>query len=131
MPRIMLIRIVVLAGLSISLDVVCPGQELKPRPADSNANAITTSQTPQETPVVTEPVVVPMTVGTGSPIKVALDEEVRVRKVGQPIHGKTTEPVYAFDKLLIPIGTVVNGRVSAIDLVSKKLRIMQATDGNF
>jgi len=56
---------------------------------------------------------------------------VRVREVGQAIHGKTTEPVYAFDKLLIPVGTVVNGKVSAIDAVPKKVRTLDAADGNF
>ena len=74
---------------------------------------------------------VPMSVAAGTPIKVALDAEVRVREVGQAIHGKTTEPVYAFDKLLIPVGTVVNGKVSGIDAVPKKLRTMDAMDGNF
>jgi len=62
---------------------------------------------------------------------VALDSEVRVREVGQAIHGKTVEPVYAFDKLLIPAGTVVNGKVSEIDGVPAKTRVMDATDGNF
>jgi hypothetical protein len=74
---------------------------------------------------------VPMSVAAGTPIKVALDAEVRVREAGQAIHGKTTEPVYAFDKLLIPVGTVVNGKVSAIDGVSKKVRTLEAMDGNF
>jgi hypothetical protein len=77
------------------------------------------------------PVMVPMSVAAGTPIKVALDAEVRVREVGQAIHGKTTEPVYAFDKLLIPVGTVVNGKVSGIDAVPKKVRTMDAMDGNF
>jgi hypothetical protein len=72
-----------------------------------------------------------MSVTAGTPIKVALDSEVRVREVGQAIHGKTTEPVYAFDKLLIPMGTVVNGKISAIDAVPKKVRTLDATDGNF
>jgi hypothetical protein len=62
---------------------------------------------------------------------VALDSEVRVREVGQAIHGKTVEPVYAFDKLLIPAGTVVNGKVSEIDGVPAKTRVMDATDGSF
>jgi hypothetical protein len=51
--------------------------------------------------------------------------------VGQAIHGRTVEPVYAFDKLLIPAGTKVNGKVSAIDPVPGKTRVVQATDGNF
>jgi hypothetical protein len=72
-----------------------------------------------------------MSVPSGTPIKVALDSEVRIREVGQPIHGKTTEPVYAFDKLLIPVGTPVNGRVSAIDAVPKKIRTLEAMDANF
>ena len=55
----------------------------------------------------------------------------RVREVGQAIHRRTTEPVYAFDKLLIPAGTVVNGKISAIDGVPAKIWVMDATDGNF
>jgi hypothetical protein len=51
--------------------------------------------------------------------------------VGQVLRGKTTEPVFAFDKLLIPAGTVVNGKVSAIDGVPGKTRVLDATDGNF
>jgi hypothetical protein len=77
------------------------------------------------------PVTVPMSVPSGTPIKVALDSEVRIREVGQPIHGKTTEPIYAFDKLLIPVGTPVNGKVSAIESVPKKIRTLQALDANF
>src|ERR1700731_310120 len=63
-----------------------------------------------------------VTLGVGTPIKVAIDSDVRVRKVGQAIQCRTTEPVYAFDKLLIPVGMVVNGKVSAIDSVPKMVR---------
>jgi hypothetical protein len=77
------------------------------------------------------PIVMPMIVEAGTPIKVAIDSEVRIRAAGQTIQGKTTEPVYAFDKLLIPVGTVVNGKVSAIDPVPKMTRTMQAANGNF
>jgi hypothetical protein len=115
--------------LAVSLSgSVSAGQELKTRPpadAQPKENA-TTSRDATE-----QPVMVPMNVPSGTPIKVALDSEVRVREVGQAIHGKTTEPVYAFDKLLIPVGTVVNGKVSAIDGVPKMARTMQATNGNF
>src|SRR6202023_3811960 len=76
-------------------------------------------------------VTVPMSVPSSASIKVAHHSEVRIREVGQSIHGKTTEPVYAFDKLLIPVGTVVNGKVSAIDAVPKKVRTLDAMDGNF
>src|SRR5690242_7631881 len=77
------------------------------------------------------PTVLPMNVVAGVPIKVVLDSEVRVRSVGQPVHGKTAEPVYVFDKLLIPAGAAVNGKISAIDPPSGKRRALDATDGNF
>jgi hypothetical protein len=72
-----------------------------------------------------------MSVPAGTPIKVALESDVRIRKVGQPIQGKTMEPVYAFDKLLIPVGTTVTGKISGIDAVGKKRRTLEAMDGNF
>jgi hypothetical protein len=77
------------------------------------------------------PVQLDMSAPAGTPIKVALDSEVRIREVGQPIHGKTMEPVYAFDKLLIPVGTTVIGKISGIDPVAKKRRILDAMDGKF
>lgn len=74
---------------------------------------------------------IPLTVPTGTPLKVVLDKEVRIRKVGQPIHGKVVEPVYAFDKLVVPAGTEVVGKVSEIEVVSKKLRTVAAMNANF
>ncbi len=101
------------------------GQTLKARPAEPTPQP--SNSVPLPAPVSS----IPLTVLPGTPLKIALDSEVRVREVGQAIHGKTTEPVYAFDKLLIPAGTVVNGKVSAIDGVPAKTRVMDATDGNF
>jgi hypothetical protein len=65
------------------------------------------------------PTLIPLSVPTGTPLKVALDQEVRVRNVGQPVHGKVVEPVYAFDKLVVPAGTEVIGKISAIDKCEK------------
>lgn len=75
--------------------------------------------------------VIALTVPAGTPLKVALDQEVRLREVGQPVHGKILEPVYAFDKLLIPAGSEVTGKVSAIANVSKKARTIAAMNANF
>ena len=77
-------------------------QTLKPRPprgTQQNEEAPGTQTEPNK--VDASPVMMPMNVDVGTPIKVAIDSEVRIRAVGQIIHGKTTEPVYAFDKLLI------------------------------
>jgi hypothetical protein len=121
------------AGLAVSLcSDVSSAQTLRPRPpADPATNGSSQSSDKTAEDAGNEPLIVPMSVAAGTPLKVALDSEVRIRTVGQAIHGKTTEPVYAFDKLLIPLGTAVNGKVSAIDAVPGKVRTLEAMDGNF
>ncbi len=74
---------------------------------------------------------IPLTVPSGTPLKVALDKEVRIRNTGQPVHGKLVEPVYAFDKLLIPVGTEVLGKIAEIEGVSKKRRTTAAMNADF
>src|SRR5260221_587775 len=56
-----------------------------------------------------------MTVPNGAPLQIALDKEVRVRKVGEPITGRVMQPVYIFDHLVIPVGTAATGRISSIN----------------
>jgi hypothetical protein len=102
------------------------GQTLKIRPAEPQPPA-DSIQIMTSAPLLT----VPMSVSAGTPIKVALDSQVRIQEVGQIVHGKTTEPVYAFDKLLIPAGTAVNGRIAAIDGVPKMVRVQNALNANF
>ncbi len=74
---------------------------------------------------------IPLTVPAGTPLKLALDKEVRVRKVGQLIHAKLTEPVYAFDKVVVPQGAEVDGKVTSIAAVSKKIRTLAAMNADF
>ena len=71
-----------------------------------------------------------LTVAEGTALQVVLDREVRIRKVGQPIHGRLVEPVYAFDKLVLPIGTEVAGHISQIESVSAGRRTLVALDAN-
>lgn len=58
---------------------------------------------------------VALSVPSGTPLQVALDREVRVKKVGQPVQGHLMQPVYAFDRLVLPLGTRVQGHISKID----------------
>src|ERR1035438_775461 len=62
------------------------------KPASANAAPLAPQQT------------VDLTVAKGSPLQVALDEEVRIKKVGQSVHGRIVEPVYAFDHIVAPVG---------------------------
>jgi hypothetical protein len=70
-------------------------------------------------------------VSVGVPLPVVLDKEVRIKKTGQPIHGKIAEPVYAFDKLVVPAGSEVTGSVTQIAGVPALKRTLAALDANF
>jgi hypothetical protein len=123
-------------GLTVLMVGICSvvnvAQTLRPRPpGGTQQNSDLPAGQVERKSVDDVPIVMPMTVEAGTPIKVAIDSEVRIRAVGQTIQGKTTEPVYVFDKLLIPLGTLVNGKVSAIDPVPKMIRTMQAANGDF
>lgn len=93
---------------------------LKHRPAEASTEA--------PKPIVKENI--DLTVPKGAALEVVLDREVRIKAVGQPIYGYIVEPVYAFDKLLIPVGTEVNGKISRIEGVSATSRTMAALNAN-
>ena len=72
-----------------------------------------------------------LTVPDGTPLQIALDSEVRVRKVGQPIHGRVMQPVYVFDHLVIPTGTQATGHIVAIAPVPGRTRTLSALNADF
>jgi len=72
-----------------------------------------------------------LTVPKGTALQVALDKEVRVQRVGQPIHGHIVEPVYAFDRLVVPVGSDVDGNITEIEGVSAGKRTLDALDADF
>src|SRR6202007_460489 len=51
--------------------------------------------------------------------------------VGQLVHGKVAEPVYAFDKLVVPVGTRARGRITQLDGVSGGKRTLDALNADF
>jgi hypothetical protein len=88
-----------------------------------------TDAPPSVTPVSSP--FIPLVVPEGTPIPVVLDQEVRIRGIGQSIHGKVAEPIYAYDKLVVPAGSEITGKVSRIDPVSAKMRTVDALNANF
>ena len=77
------------------------------------------------------PAPIALEVPVGTPLPVVLDKEVRIQKTGQSIHGKIAEPVYAFDRLVVPAGTEVTGSITRIAGVSAMKRTVAALDANF
>jgi hypothetical protein len=74
---------------------------------------------------------VDLTVPQGTPLQVALTKETRVKKLGQPIEGRIVEPVYSFDKIVIPVGTEVDGQIIKLKSPSAGRRTTAALDADF
>jgi len=70
-------------------------------------------------------------VQSGRPIRVALAESVTVKRVGQTVTATTVEPVYVYDRIVIPAGTRVNGRIGALVNPSKASRARAMLGGDF
>lgn len=63
-------------------------------------------------------------------IRVQLDADAKV-KLGAPVHARTVDPLYEGSRLLLPAGTPVAGRVSAVNGVSRDKRLDAISHGDF
>ncbi|HKO03289.1 MAG TPA: hypothetical protein VJW51_01000 [Candidatus Acidoferrales bacterium] len=106
------------AGWAFAQDVPA-ARPPEPTPAPSPAGAGAPAQT------------IPLTLHKGTPLQVALDHEVRIQKAGQAIHGKIVQPVYAFDRIVVPEGAEVEGRITKIQDISGGRRTLSALNANF
>ena len=77
-----------------------------------------------------DPPSIDLVVSAGRPLRVALDDRIQLKSVGQPVTGTVTEPVYAYDRVVIEAGTKVRGHVSKIDSGSKLVRARAYMSGN-
>jgi len=72
-----------------------------------------------------------LTVARKTPLQIVLDREVRIKKAGQPIRGRLVQPVYAFDRLVAPAGTEVDGHIARIGTLSRKKRALGILNADF
>ena len=77
------------------------------------------------------PQTVALTVAKGAPLQVALDQEIQVKKVGQPVHARIVEPVYAFDHIVVPVGSEVIGEITEIERLSEGKRTLGVLNADF
>jgi hypothetical protein len=101
-------------------------QNATPPPSPASEPAL--ARRPVETPAAAQTIA--LTLPKGTALQVTLDREVRVAKVGQPVHGRVVEPVFAFDKLVIPADTEVTGQITKIERVSGGTRTVAALDAD-
>jgi hypothetical protein len=74
---------------------------------------------------------VDLTIAAGRPLRVALDATVRVTGLGQAISASLVDPVYSYDRIVLPAGTPVTGHVAELTDQSKLTRVRAWAAGNF
>ena len=72
-----------------------------------------------------------LVVEEGTPLRVALDRRVVIKRVGQQIEAVLVDPIFAYDRIVIPTGTRVLGHVERRTAVSKKRRALAMLSGDF
>jgi hypothetical protein len=78
----------------------------------------------------TAPPVVPLMVDAGLALRVILTQKVRF-KINEPVRGQITDPVFVFDREMIPPGTDITGRVVGFHRPSRWIRAWALMSGNF
>ena len=69
-----------------------------------------------------QPSPVTLELKAGHPFRVALDEKVSIKHVGQRVTGTVVEAVWAYDRIVVPAGTPVHGHIARIDGGSRLVR---------
>lgn len=72
-----------------------------------------------------------LAVPKGVPIRVSLKRSVNIKKIGQPIQAYVTESIYVFDRVVIPKGSEVDGRIVALIGPSAGRRVGYYLNGDF
>jgi hypothetical protein len=73
---------------------------------------------------------VPLVVSSGVPLRVYITKRLRMRE-GEPVRAKLIEPIYAFDRIVVPSGVDLQGHVTLLDPVSKMKRAQAILGGDF
>jgi len=70
------------------------------------------------------------TIPFGVPLRVALEQRVAIKYEGAPIQGRLVEPIYVYDRVVLPAGSVVEGHISTIGGVPIGRRLAALLNGN-
>lgn len=71
------------------------------------------------------------TIPAGVPLRVVLEQRVRVKHAETPVRGVLLAPVYLYDRMVLPAGSAVEGRIDVVEPVPARVRLRAALYGNF
>jgi hypothetical protein len=75
--------------------------------------------------------IVPLVLPAGTPLQVKIEKRIRIKGVGQQITGRVAQPVYVFNKEVIPAGSEVVGHVARLNPVNRQRRFKAVLNGDF
>jgi hypothetical protein len=74
--------------------------------------------------------IVHLVVPAGTPLRVALDDKVTVKRTGQPVTATVLEPIYAYDRIVVPAGTKAMGHIERIETTHGAARMRTMLSGD-
>jgi hypothetical protein len=74
---------------------------------------------------------VPLVVPIGSPLRVRTDDTIFPKHVGDLVHARLVQPVFAFDREVLPVGTEAVGHVVAFSKPSRMRQAESMLSGHF
>jgi hypothetical protein len=75
--------------------------------------------------------IVPLVLPAGTPLQVKIEKRIRIKGVGQQITGRVAQPVYVFNKEVIPAGSEVIGHIVRLNPVNRQRRFKAVLNGDF
>jgi hypothetical protein len=94
--------------------------------ASAQVPATHTTKAEDPSPAVTAPVIIP----AGVPLHVKVTHTAHLH-VGTPVSGTLTDPIYVKDRLVLPTGSVVQGKVAAYTPIAKIDHEKAVLNGDF
>jgi hypothetical protein len=77
-----------------------------------------------------EAATIQLSVPAGAPLRLYLTKKIP-KSLGAPVEGKLMEPIYAFDREVVPAGSLITGKVSRVEPIGKMRRFQTILNGDF
>ena len=84
----------------------------------------------QESPQASGTLEVPLVLNSDVPLRVYITQRLHMR-LDEPVRAKLIEPLYAFDRIVVPSGVELEGHVTRLDPALKWARFQAILQGDF
>lgn len=75
--------------------------------------------------------IVPLVLPASTPLQVKIEKRIRIKGVGQQIAGRLVQPLFVFNKEIVPAGSEVIGHVARLNPVNRQRRFKAVLNGDF